>query len=84
MFQTEDIEAQRTLLNRVSELLDKGLLISTVNRNEGVLSVDTLRAAHEHQESGTAIGKTVVLDDKHNQSSSAFIPPWKYSKTIKT
>ena len=60
MFQTDDIEAQRTLLNRVSKLLDQGILISTVNRNEGVLSVNTLRTAHEHQESGTAIGKTVL------------------------
>ncbi|MEO0350730.1 MAG: zinc-binding alcohol dehydrogenase family protein [Cyanobacteria bacterium P01_A01_bin.15] len=60
MFQTEDMDAQHTLLNRVSKLLDNGTLISTVNNRGGVLNVENLRAAHEFQESGTAIGKTVL------------------------
>ncbi|MEL7449479.1 MAG: zinc-binding alcohol dehydrogenase family protein [Pseudomonadota bacterium] len=60
MFQTEDIDVQHRLLNRVAELLDSGALQSTVNRRDGAMSVDTLRAAHEFQESGRAIGKTVL------------------------
>ncbi|MEM1370397.1 MAG: zinc-binding alcohol dehydrogenase family protein [Cyanobacteria bacterium P01_H01_bin.15] len=60
MFQTPDMDAQHQLLNRVAELLDNGTLISTVNNHGGALSVETLRAAHEFQESGTAIGKTVL------------------------
>ena len=60
MFQTQDMDEQHKLLNRVAELLDTGTLISTVNRHGGTLSVETLRNAHELQESGTAIGKTVL------------------------
>ena len=60
MFQTEDMDVQHKLLNQVSELLDNGTLISTVNHHGGVLNVENLRAAHELQESGKAIGKTVL------------------------
>jgi zinc-binding alcohol dehydrogenase family protein len=60
MFQTEDMDAQHLLLNSVADLLDDGTLISTVNRQGGTLSVASLRSAHELQESGTAIGKTVL------------------------
>ncbi|MBE7384822.1 MAG: zinc-binding alcohol dehydrogenase family protein [Leptolyngbya sp. SIO1E4] len=60
LFQTEDMDAQHMLLNRVADLLDNGTLIATVNNHGGGLSVASLRAAHELQESGTAIGKTVL------------------------
>ena len=60
MFQTDDMEAQHQLLNRVSALLDDRTLQSTVNQHGGVLNVENLRAAHELQESGKAIGKTVL------------------------
>jgi len=60
MFQTEDMDAQHLLLNSVADLLDNGTLIPTVNRHGGTLSVANLRSAHELQESGTAIGKTVL------------------------
>jgi NADPH:quinone reductase-like Zn-dependent oxidoreductase len=54
------MDAQHMLLNSVAELLDNGTLIPTVNRHGGTLSVANLRRAHELQESGTAIGKTVL------------------------
>lgn len=60
MFQTEDMDAQSKLLNRVSELLDSGDLISTVNKNCGAMSEASLREALAHQEEGSAIGKTVL------------------------
>ena len=60
MFQTEDMDAQHRLLNRVADLLDDGTLVSTVNERYGVMNVANLRAAHELQESGAAIGKTVL------------------------
>ena len=60
MFQTDDMDEQHKLLNRVSELLDSGTLIPTVNKYGGPLAVENLRAAHEFQESGRAIGKTVL------------------------
>ena len=60
MFQTDDIDMQHQLLNRVADLLDDGTLLSTVNKHGGELNVENLRAAHEFQESGAAIGKTVL------------------------
>ncbi|RDE19685.1 zinc-binding alcohol dehydrogenase family protein [Motiliproteus coralliicola] len=60
MFQTEDIDKQHQLLSRVSSLIDKAKLVSTVTNNLGKLSVDTLKQAHTHQESGRAIGKQVL------------------------
>ena len=45
MFQTDDIEKQHELLNRVSELIDDGTLISTVNNNLGKASAKTLEEA---------------------------------------
>ncbi|MCH6255975.1 zinc-binding alcohol dehydrogenase family protein [Puniceicoccaceae bacterium K14] len=60
MFQTGDIEKQHELLNRVSELIDNGTLISTVTSNLGQLSKETLKQAHALQESGRVIGKNVL------------------------
>ena len=60
MFQTSDIEKQHELLNRVSEMLDDGTLISTVTNNLGTMSVELLKEAHALQESGTVIGKNVL------------------------
>ena len=60
MFQTADMEVQHQLLNRVGDLIDEGTLVSTVRRRGGSLSVENLRRAHEFQESGAAIGKTVL------------------------
>ena len=60
MFQTDDMDKQHELLNRVSELIDDGTLISTVTNNLGKVSAETLKAAHEQQESGRVIGKNVL------------------------
>ncbi|ASJ74003.1 zinc-binding alcohol dehydrogenase family protein [Granulosicoccus antarcticus] len=60
IFQTEDMDVQHTLLNRVSELLDNNSLITTANHHGGEMNVKNLLAAHEFQESGRAIGKSVL------------------------
>lgn len=60
MFQTDDIEKQHDLLNRISELIDGRTLISTVRNNLGKISVQTLKEAHVQQESGRVIGKNVL------------------------
>ena len=60
MFQTEDMDVQHKLLNRVADLLDEGTLIATVNRHGGEMGVANLRSALALQESGEAIGKTVL------------------------
>jgi len=60
MFQTADIEAQHNLLNKVADGVDKGELVTTVNRSLGTINAKNLKQAHAFQESGTAIGKTVL------------------------
>ena len=60
MYQTGDMDNQRDLLNRVSRLIDTGVLTSTVTNHLGKISAETLKAAHELQESGRAIGKNVL------------------------
>lgn len=69
MFGTEDIEVQHRLLNSVADLLDDGTLVPTANTHYGSLSVTNLRRAHELQESGTAIGKTILdgFNESHDQ-----------------
>ncbi len=60
MFQTEDMARQQDLLNRVSDMIDGGHLISTMSKNLGKMSVDVLKAGHAEQESGRVIGKNVL------------------------
>lgn len=60
MFQADDMDAQRDLLNRVSELVDAGNIKTTATRNLGPLTLDALKEAHRLQESGAVIGKTVL------------------------
>ena len=60
MHQMEDIEKQHELLTRVSELIDEGILISTVTNNLGKLSAETLKLAHQQQEGGRVIGKNIL------------------------
>ena len=60
LFNTDDMQAQGALLNRVADLVDQGILISTKNNHFGDISAANLRKALEVQESGTAIGKSVL------------------------
>ena len=60
MFDMADIAAQGHLLNRVSEMLDDGVLQSTVTGKLGALSAETLKTAHATQETGRVIGKNVM------------------------
>ena len=56
-----DMAAQGTLLNDVAELVDRGLLKTTLtNLVSGPIEADTLRRAHELVETGRTIGKVVV------------------------
>ncbi len=60
MFQTEDMDVQHRQLNRVSELVDAGRVISTARKDAGSMNVESLRGALKHQASGAAVGKTVL------------------------
>ena len=60
MHNMADMSLQRALLNRVSDMLDKGTLQSTMTKRLGSLSASSLAAAHAEQETGTVIGKNVM------------------------
>ncbi|RJE75045.1 zinc-binding alcohol dehydrogenase family protein [Reichenbachiella sp. MSK19-1] len=60
MYTTDDIERQHDILNRIAELFDDGTLRSTLTTTLQGFSVENLKKAHEMQESGKTIGKTVI------------------------
>ncbi|MEL6592917.1 MAG: zinc-binding alcohol dehydrogenase family protein [Bacteroidota bacterium] len=61
MFQTEDIARQHEILNHIGQLLDEGVLKTTLTTTLQGFGADNLKKAHEMQESGKTIGKTVIL-----------------------
>ncbi|MBR9830301.1 MAG: zinc-binding alcohol dehydrogenase family protein [Oceanospirillales bacterium] len=60
MYETEDMAAQQKLLNEVAELIDQGVLKSTLGANAGSINAANLRQAHEKLETGSTIGKIVL------------------------
>ncbi|MDH4585476.1 zinc-binding alcohol dehydrogenase family protein [Pseudomonas sp. BN415] len=60
MFQTPDILEQHRLLERVSQLIDAGVLKTTVGEHFGRINAANLRRAHALLESGKAKGKIVL------------------------
>lgn len=67
MYETDDMLRQHALLNEVAELVDEGVIRSTMTRPLGPLSAESLRAAHAEVETGSMIGKLVLSGiDTHN------------------
>ena len=60
LFNTPDMVAQHHLLNEVAQLVDAGLVRTTLAENFGRINADNLKRAHAHIESGTARGKVVL------------------------
>jgi zinc-binding alcohol dehydrogenase family protein len=60
MFETADMIEQHRLLERVSQLIDDGVLRSTLTEHFGTINAANLRRAHALLESGTARGKIVL------------------------
>lgn len=60
MYNTEDIARQHEILNELSRLLDEGVLKTTLTTTLEGFTVEHLKQAHELQESGKTIGKTVL------------------------
>ena len=60
MFTTDDIERQHQILNEISDLLDAGILKTTLTTTLQGFTVDNIKKAHQMQESGKTIGKTVI------------------------
>ncbi len=60
MYQTEDMVEQHNILNIVADLLDDGILKTTLNTTLNGLTAENLKKAHELLESGRTIGKIAV------------------------
>ncbi|MDX3914492.1 MULTISPECIES: zinc-binding alcohol dehydrogenase family protein [Olivibacter] len=59
-FQTDDMIEQHHILNKVADLLDRGVLKTTLKETLKGLSVTNFKEAHQQLESGKTIGKLVV------------------------
>jgi zinc-binding alcohol dehydrogenase family protein len=59
-FQTADMIAQHNLLNDVADLIDKGVLRTTLAQTFGIINADNLKRAHALLESGKSRGKIVL------------------------
>ena len=60
LFHTADMAAQHRMLDEVADLVDAGLLRTTLTEVAGVINSANLRRVHALVESGRAIGKTVL------------------------
>lgn len=60
MFNTTDMQRQHEILSDVSNLLDKGIICSTLGEHYGNISAENIRRAHAVIEAGTAKGKIVL------------------------
>jgi zinc-binding alcohol dehydrogenase family protein len=60
MYQTQDMGEQRSLLNKVSKLIDSGVLETTCNDVVQPINPENLRSVHRRVEAGNVIGKIVL------------------------
>jgi zinc-binding alcohol dehydrogenase family protein len=60
LFQTVDMIEQHRLLNEVADLVDAGVLRTTMTEDAGPINAANLRRVHALIESGRAIGKIVL------------------------
>lgn len=60
MFATPDMIEQHYLLNEAAELIDKGIIKTTLSQTLGIINASNLRRAHALIEDGHTIGKLVL------------------------
>ena len=60
MFETADMQKQHALLNDVSQLVDSGVVKTTLNDRYGKINAENLKRAHALIESNRARGKVVL------------------------
>ena len=60
MFQTDDMNKQHELLNNLADLIDRGVIKTTLGENYGTINAVNLKRAHTHIESNQAVGKIVL------------------------
>jgi len=61
MFETDDMSEQGKLLSTVAGLLDEGTLVTTRQKTLTGLTPGNIQAMHIKQESGTMMGKQVLI-----------------------
>ena len=61
MFETDDMSEQGKLLSAVAKLLDEGILVTTRQETFTGLTPENIQAMHIKQESGTMMGKQVLM-----------------------
>ena len=61
MFETDDMSEQGKLLSTVAGLLDEGTLVTTRQKTLTGLTPENIQAMHIKQESGTMMGKQVLV-----------------------
>ncbi|HEY8336566.1 MAG TPA: zinc-binding alcohol dehydrogenase family protein [Tardiphaga sp.] len=59
-YQTADMIAQHQLLNDVSDMIDKGVLRTTLDQTFGTINAANLKRGHALIESGKSVGKIVL------------------------
>ncbi|KIZ32708.1 MULTISPECIES: zinc-binding alcohol dehydrogenase family protein [Rhodopseudomonas] len=59
-YETADMIAQHHLLNDVADLIDKGVLRTTLEQTFGTINAANLKKAHALLESGKSVGKIVL------------------------
>lgn len=59
-FQTADMIGQHQLLNDVADMIDKGVLRTTLEQTFGTINAANLKRAHALIESGKSVGKIVL------------------------
>ena len=59
-YQTPDMITQHRILDKISELLDKGIIKSTLTKELTPINVENLKLAHQLVETNHMIGKVVV------------------------
>ncbi len=60
MYQTSDMSKQHELLTKLSQLIDKGKVRTTLKESITPINADNLRKAHQMVETGKMIGKVVL------------------------
>lgn len=60
MYRTADMIEQHHLLGKIAELIDRGLLQTTIGDTVGMINAANLRRAHAIVEGGSMIGKVVL------------------------
>ena len=60
MFETDDMQEQHNILNKIADLLDEGTLKTTLNETLLGLTPENFKKAHELLESGKTIGKIAI------------------------